>query len=73
MFSVNVCCEGRREESKELPGLSLFACMMATLKRNAIGCNRGLVDRNIAASDRDQDPRRWDKSQGWQKRTRSTK
>ena len=52
MFSVNVCREGRREESKELPGLSLFTCMMATLKRNAIGCNRGLVYRNIVASDR---------------------
>ena len=38
-FSVNVCSEGTREESKELPVLSLFACIMATLNRNFIGCN----------------------------------
>ena len=33
-FSVNVCSEGTREENKELPVLSLFACIMATLNRN---------------------------------------
>jgi len=49
---VNVCREGTREVSKELPALSLFACIMATLKRNATGCDGGLVYRNIAASDR---------------------
>ena len=49
---MNVCHEGTREESEELPALSLFACIMATLKRNATGCNGGLVYRNIAASDR---------------------
>ena len=49
---MNECREGTREESKELPALSLFACIMATLKRNATGCNGGLVYRNIAASDR---------------------
>jgi len=38
-FSVNVCSEGTREESKALPVLSLFACIMATLNRNFIGCN----------------------------------
>ena len=38
-FSVNVCSEGTREESKELPVLSLFACIMATLNRNFIRCN----------------------------------
>ena len=27
-----------REESKELPVLSLFACIMATLNRNFTGC-----------------------------------
>ena len=35
-FSVNVCSEGTREESKELPVLSLFACIMATLNKNFI-------------------------------------
>lgn len=49
---MNVCREGTREVSKELPALSLFACIMATLKRNATGCDGGLVYRNIAASDR---------------------
>ena len=38
-FSVNVWSEGPREESKELPVLSLFASIMATLNRNFIGCN----------------------------------
>ena len=38
-FSVNVCSEGTREESKELPVLSLFVCIMATLNRNFFGCN----------------------------------
>ena len=37
-FSVKVCSEGTREESKELPVLSLFACIMATLNRNFTGC-----------------------------------
>ena len=36
-FSVNVCSEGKREESMELPVLSLFTCIMATLSRNSIG------------------------------------
>ena len=38
-FSVNVCSEETKEESKELPVLSLFACIMATLNRNFFGCN----------------------------------
>ena len=38
-FSVNVCSQGTREESKELPVLSLFACIMGTLNRNFIGYN----------------------------------
>ena len=38
-FSVNVCSEGTIEESNELPVLSLFACIMATLNRNFTGCN----------------------------------
>ena len=38
-FSVKVCSEGTREESTELPVLSLFACLMATLNRTIIGCN----------------------------------
>ena len=38
-FSVNVGSEGRREKSKELPVLSLFVCIMATLNRNFFGCN----------------------------------
>ena len=38
-FSVNVCSEGTREESKELPVLALFACFMATLHRNSIEHN----------------------------------
>ena len=50
--SVNVCSKGTREESKELPVLSLFACIMATLNRNFIGCNWGPVYGNIATSDR---------------------
>ena len=33
------CSEGIREESKELPVFSLFACIMATLNRNFTGCN----------------------------------
>ena len=37
-FSVNVSSEGTREESKVLPVLSLFACIMATLNRNFTGC-----------------------------------
>ena len=37
-FSVNVCTEGTIEESNELPVLSLFACIMATLNRNFTGC-----------------------------------
>ena len=36
-LSVNVCSEGTREESKELPVLSPFPCIMATLSRNSIG------------------------------------
>ena len=51
-FSVNVCSEGTREESKKLPVLSLFACIMATLNRNFFGCNLGPVHGNMAASDR---------------------
>ena len=51
-FSVNVYSEGTREESKELPILSLFACIMATLNRNFFGCNLGPVHGNMAASDR---------------------
>ena len=38
-FSVNVCSEGTREESKELPVVSIFACIMATLNRKFFGCN----------------------------------
>ena len=38
-FSVNVCSEGTREKSKELPVLSLFPCIMATLSRDSIGYN----------------------------------
>ena len=38
-FSVNVCSEGTREESKGLPVLSLFVCIMATLNRNFTECN----------------------------------
>ena len=38
-FSVNVSSEGTREESKVLPVLSLFACIMATLNRNSIEHN----------------------------------
>ena len=51
-FSVNVCSEGTREESKELPVVSILACIMATLNRNSIEHNRGLVCGNIAASDK---------------------
>ena len=36
-FSVNVCNEGTREESKGLTVFSLFACIMATLNKNFIG------------------------------------
>ena len=38
-FSVNVCSEETKEESKELPVLSLFVCIMTTLNRNFFGCN----------------------------------
>ena len=38
-FSVNVCSEGTREESKELPVPSMFACIMAALNRSFIGQN----------------------------------
>ena len=51
-FSVNVCSEGTREENKELPGFSPFGCIMASLNRNFIGCNWGLVYGNIAAIDK---------------------
>ena len=39
MFSVNVFSEGTREESKELPVLSLFPFIMATLSGNSIEYN----------------------------------
>ena len=51
-FSVNVCSEGKREASKDLPVISIFACVMATLNRNSIEHNWGLVYGNIAASER---------------------
>ena len=38
-FSVNVCSEGTREERKELPVVSILACIMATLNRNSIEHN----------------------------------
>ena len=50
--SVNVCSEWTREESKELPVPSMFACIMAALNRSFIGQNWGLVYGNITASDR---------------------
>ena len=50
--SVNVCSEWTREESKELPVVSILACIMATLNRNSIEHNWGLVYGNNAASDR---------------------
>ena len=50
--SVNVCSEWTREESKELPVVSILACIMATLNRNSIEQNWGLVYGNNAASDR---------------------
>ena len=50
--SANVCSEWTREESKELPVLSLFACFMATLHRNSIEHNWGPVYGNMAASER---------------------
>ena len=37
--SVIVCSEGTRQESKELPVLSIFACIMATLNGNSIEHN----------------------------------
>ena len=51
-FSVNVCSEGTRKKSKELPVLTLFVGIMATLNRNFIRCNLGPVYGNMAASDR---------------------
>ena len=36
-FSVNVCSEGTREKSKELPVLYLSSCIMAILSKNSIG------------------------------------
>ena len=72
-FSVNVCSEGTREESKELPVLSIFACIMTTLNRNFIGCNLSPVYGNMAASDRGpgsqevgQEPWLVEKSQEWE-------
>ena len=44
--------EGTRDERKELPVLSIFECIMATLNRNFIRCNLGPVYGNMAASDR---------------------
>ena len=41
--SVNVCNEWTREECKELPVLSIFACIMTTLNRNSIEHNWGLM------------------------------
>ena len=38
-FSVNVCSEGTRKKSKELPVLTLFVGIMATLHRNSIEHN----------------------------------
>ena len=38
-LSVNVRSEETREEGKELPVLSFFACIMATLNRNSIEDN----------------------------------
>ena len=50
--SVNVCSEWTRKEHKELPVVSILACIMATLNRNSIEHNWGLVYGNNAASDR---------------------
>ena len=50
--SVKVCTEWTREESKELPVVSIFACIMTTLNRNCIEHNWGPVYGNIATSDR---------------------
>ena len=50
--SVNVCSEWTREESKELPVVSILVCIMASLNRNSIEHNRGPVYGNITASDR---------------------
>ena len=49
---MNVCSEETKEESKELPVLSLFVCIMTTLNRNFIGCNLGPVYLNMPANDR---------------------
>ena len=48
---MDVCSEGTREESKELPVLPLFVGIMATLNRNFIWCNGSPVYGNMAASD----------------------
>ena len=53
-FSVNACSNGTREESKEMPVLSIFPCIMATLSRNSIGYNSGPVYGIIPASERGQ-------------------
>ena len=70
--SVNVCSEGTRKKSKELPVLTLFVGIMATLNRNFIWCNWGPVYGNMAASDRGpgsqevgQEPWLVEKSQEW--------
>ena len=50
--SVIVYSEWTREESKEQPVVSIFACVMATLIRNSTERNWGPVYGNITASDR---------------------
>ena len=57
-FSVNVCNEGTRGESKELPVLSLFACIMATLNRNFLGVIEAWCMGTWLQMTEDQDPRR---------------
>ena len=49
---MHVCSEVTREESKELPVISLFPCIMVTLSGNSIEYNGGPVCGNITASER---------------------
>ena len=49
---MNDCSEVTREENKEMPFLSHFPCIMATLSGNSIEYNGGPVYGNITASER---------------------
>ena len=72
-FSVNVCSEGTREESKELPVLSLLHVLWPL----CVGISLDVIEAQCMGTwlqvTEEQNPRRLDKSRGWLKRANSAK